>query len=109
MRQPYLAQVCGTIELMQSVEQALANLSKITDSPLFVTLGKLFQDAGHEIALVGGPVRDAFLGRKAPDLDFTTTATPDQPLPILRGHLDAHWTSDASSAPSAPASATTPS
>lgn len=91
MRQPYLAQVCGTIELMQSVEQALANLGKITDSPLFVTLGKLFQDAGHEIALVGGPVRDAFLGRKAPDLDFTTTATPDQTLAILKGHVDAHW------------------
>lgn len=76
---------------MQSVAQALANLEKSTDSPLFDTLGKLFAAAGHELALVGGPVRDAFLGRKAPDLDFTTTALPDETLKILKGHVDAHW------------------
>jgi poly(A) polymerase len=43
------------------------------------------------LALVGGPVRDAFLGRRAPDLDFTTTATPDQILEIIHGLVDAHW------------------
>ena len=83
--------VCGTIETMQSVATALANLEKSTDSPLFDTLGSLFAAAGHELALVGGPVRDAFLGRKAPDLDFTTTALPDETLKILKGHVDAHW------------------
>jgi poly(A) polymerase len=76
---------------MESVAQALANLEKTTDSPLFVTLGRIFQEAGHELALVGGPVRDAFLGRKAPDLDFTTSALPDETLTILKGHVDAHW------------------
>ncbi len=71
--------------------EALANLERTTDSPLFVTLGRIFTEAGHEIALVGGPVRDAFLGRKSPDLDFTTSATPDETLAILKPHVDAHW------------------
>jgi poly(A) polymerase len=43
------------------------------------------------LALVGGPVRDAFLGRRSPDLDFTTTATPDEILSIIDGLVDAHW------------------
>ncbi|MEO0027544.1 MAG: hypothetical protein RL716_875 [Actinomycetota bacterium] len=71
--------------------EALANLERTTDSPLFVTLGRIFTEAGHEISLVGGPVRDAFLGRKSPDLDFTTSATPDETLAILKPHVDAHW------------------
>ena len=76
---------------MQTVAEALANLEKSTDSPLFTKLGSLFAEAGHELALVGGPVRDAFLGRKAPDLDFTTTATPDETLSIIKSVVDAHW------------------
>ncbi|MFM2321090.1 MAG: hypothetical protein RL612_237 [Actinomycetota bacterium] len=76
---------------MQTVAEALANLEKSTDSPLFTKLGKLFADAGHELALVGGPVRDAFLGRKAPDLDFASTATPDEILAIIKPVVDAHW------------------
>ena len=76
---------------MLETAAALANLERTTDSPLFVTLGSIFSKAGHEISLVGGPVRDAFLGRKAPDLDFTTSASPDQTLAILKPHVDAHW------------------
>lgn len=76
---------------MQTVAEALANLEKSTDSPLFTKLGKLFAEAGHELALVGGPVRDAFLGRKAPDLDFASTATPDEILAIIKPIVDAHW------------------
>ncbi|WP_296647318.1 CCA tRNA nucleotidyltransferase [Rhodoluna sp.] len=76
---------------MRTVAEALANLERTTDSPLFVTLGRIFTEAGHEISLVGGPVRDAFLGRKSPDLDFTTSATPDETLAILKPHVDAHW------------------
>ncbi len=40
---------------------------------------------------MGGPVRDAFLGRRSPDLDFTTSASPEQTLAILRPWADAHW------------------
>jgi poly(A) polymerase len=76
---------------MQTVAQALANLERITNEPLFVELGKRFTDAGFELSLVGGPVRDAFLGRKAPDLDFTTDARPDDILRVLKGFVDAHW------------------
>ena len=76
---------------MQTVAEALANLEKSTDSPLFTKLGELFAAAGHELALVGGPVRDAFLGRKAPDLDFASTATPDEILTIIKQVVDAHW------------------
>ncbi|MFM6971556.1 MAG: CCA tRNA nucleotidyltransferase [Rhodoluna sp.] len=76
---------------MQTVAEALANLQKSTDSPLFTRLGELFAAAGHELALVGGPVRDAFLGRKAPDLDFASTATPDEILAIIKPVVDAHW------------------
>ena len=76
---------------MQTVAEALANLERITDQPLFVALGERFAAAGFELSLVGGPVRDAFLGRKAPDLDFTTNATPDQILEVLKPFVDAHW------------------
>ena len=53
------------------------------------TLGRLFEAAGHELALVGGPVRDAVLGRSSADLDFTTSARPDDTEAILRT-----WTRD---------------
>ena len=45
----------------------------------------------HELALVGGPVRDAFLGRASNDLDFATSATPDETQEILARWGDAHW------------------
>ncbi len=47
-------------------------------------LGREFEAAGHELALVGGPVRDAVLGRSSADLDFTTSARPDDTEAILR-------------------------
>ncbi len=47
--------------------------------------------AGHELALVGGPVRDAFLDRSSPDLDFTTDARPDRILELVRPLASAHW------------------
>lgn len=76
---------------MQSVAEAIANLEKTFESSLFAELGERFKAAGHELALVGGPVRDAFLGRRSPDLDFTTTATPDEILQIIKPMVDAHW------------------
>jgi poly(A) polymerase len=59
--------------------------------PVAQELGGRFAAAGHELALVGGPVRDAFLGRTSPDLDFTTDATPEQTLAVITGWADAHW------------------
>ncbi len=41
-------------------------------------LAALFRAAGFELALVGGSVRDALLGREIEDLDFTTNARPER-------------------------------
>jgi poly(A) polymerase len=68
---------------------AVARLAPVI--PLGQELGERFAAAGHELALVGGPVRDAFLGRVSPDLDFTTDATPDETLAVVHGWADAHW------------------
>ncbi len=76
---------------MQDVAQALQNLQRNTQNPLLDRLGALFEAAGFELALVGGPVRDAILGRVAPDLDFTTSADPDQILKILKPIASATW------------------
>src|SRR5690349_6855133 len=55
-------------------------------------LGDLFARAGHELALVGGPVRDVFLGGRPGDLDLTTDAVPDRVLEITRKWADKTWT-----------------
>jgi poly(A) polymerase len=59
--------------------------------PAVGELGDLFASAGFELALVGGPVRDAVLGRKAPDLDFATNASPDDTQRLLKSWGTAHW------------------
>ncbi|RYJ04408.1 MAG: CCA tRNA nucleotidyltransferase, partial [Actinomycetales bacterium] len=59
--------------------------------PALVELGRLFSDAGHEIALVGGPVRDALLGRDVSDLDLTTSADPSTVEALVADWADAVW------------------
>ena len=76
---------------MESVAQAMLNLRAVTDSENLKKLGLAFQSAGFELALVGGSVRDAFLGRKSPDLDFTTSAKPEETLKLLKPLVDAVW------------------
>ncbi|KRB76590.1 CCA tRNA nucleotidyltransferase [Nocardioides sp. Root190] len=66
-----------------------AELDRI--APVIDELGELFAAAGHELALVGGPVRDAMLGRRSNDLDFTTSARPEQTDKLLRAWGDAWW------------------
>ncbi len=59
--------------------------------PAVAQLGELFAAAGHRLALVGGPVRDAALGRIPPDLDFTTDALPDATEALLKSWGHATW------------------
>lgn len=60
--------------------------------PEAIELGRMFEEHGYELALVGGAVRDLLLGRPVHDYDFATNATPSQFEPILRqwGH-DGFW------------------
>jgi len=76
---------------MDSVAEALERLRGIADSPGVSRLARAFADAGHELALVGGPVRDAFLGTAATDLDFATDARPDDTVAIVKPMADAYW------------------
>ena len=59
--------------------------------PLAVDLGERFSKAGKSLALVGGSVRDALLGRLGHDLDFTTDARPDEIVALTRNWADAVW------------------
>jgi poly(A) polymerase len=71
--------------------QAAAIRELLRISPVVDELGARFTAAGEEVALVGGPVRDAMLGRLHNDLDFTTSARPDGTERILKGWADATW------------------
>ena len=59
--------------------------------PLSADLGDRFAAEGYELALVGGSVRDAMLGRLGNDLDFTTNARPEAVLRILNRWAEATW------------------
>ncbi len=70
--------------------KAAARLLAAT-SPAAAELGHLFARHGHALALVGGSVRDAFLGRPAGDLDLATDARPERVLELTAGWADATW------------------
>jgi len=76
---------------MQSVAESLERLGDLARTPAVARLADAFQSAGHELSLVGGPVRDALLGRAVHDLDFTTDARPDAILRIVAPIADAVW------------------
>jgi len=76
---------------MESVAHAIESLGKLADSKPVATLAARFAAEGFELALVGGPVRDAFLGRTVSDLDFATNANPDDILRLVKPISDAQW------------------
>jgi poly(A) polymerase len=83
---PTTSEPAGLAALQRRAAAVLADLA-----PEALELGRAFAAAGHELALVGGPVRDAFLGRTTGDLDFATSATVEQTELILAAWGDAHW------------------
>lgn len=76
---------------MPSFAESMATLRRIAESAPVAALATAFTDHGHELALVGGPVRDALLGRSVTDLDFTTSARPDETKEILQKVASKVW------------------
>jgi poly(A) polymerase len=76
---------------MDSVASAVQRLEAVAASAVVERVAIAFAAAGHELALVGGPVRDAFLGRALNDLDFATTARPDEILAIVTPISETQW------------------
>ncbi len=76
-------------DLTQAQRNAVAEL--VRSSGGGGDLGRRFADAGHQLYLVGGSVRDALLGGLGHDLDFTTSARPDETHAILRDYTPATW------------------
>ena len=72
-----------------ATQLAITTLTK--QAPAATDLAKQFKAAGVKLALVGGPVRDAILGRLGNDLDFTTDALPKQSEKILEKWADSVW------------------
>jgi poly(A) polymerase len=77
-------------DLTPEQQSAIAALLS-SEAPVADELGRRFAAAGHELAVVGGPVRDALLRRPGHDLDFTTDAHPRRILEIVEGWADAVW------------------
>ena len=74
-----------------SVAEAVSRLDDVAQRPVVALLAETFAAAGFELALVGGPVRDAFLGRTVDDLDFTTNARPAQILALVAPLASTTW------------------
>ena len=72
-------------------QRALDTLEPV--SGLLERLGARFAAAGLDLYLVGGPVRDAILGRwhDAADLDFTTNARPEEIQRLVKPLAQHTW------------------
>ena len=75
--------------LNAAAQLAITTLTK--QAPEATKLAIAFKAAGFKLALVGGPVRDAILGRLGNDLDFTTDAHPKDCEKILNKWADSVW------------------
>ena len=57
-----------------------------------VRLGERFKEAGHELYLVGGYVRDALGGNAGKDVDATSGARPKEIKTLLGPGAEYLWT-----------------
>jgi poly(A) polymerase len=76
---------------MLNMADAVVRLGALAESPVVSALADAFAAAGFELAIVGGPVRDALLGHTTNDLDFTTNARADDILRIVKPISTAQW------------------
>ncbi|TDQ55521.1 CCA tRNA nucleotidyltransferase [Actinorugispora endophytica] len=91
MPDPQAAAAESEAELTSEQRAAVASLLGSVGA-VVTELGERFAGAGHELAVVGGPVRDALLGREVHDIDLTTDAVPQRVLELVDGWADAVWT-----------------
>ncbi len=72
----------------------MTDVKKLEVPGPILRLGEAFRDAGHELYLVGGYVRDKLLGgdeKAKPDADATTGARPAEIKRLLRPHAEHLW------------------
>ncbi len=81
--------VVGTVDLPTVMANARVVFEKLPSE--IIELGHVFEAAGEELALVGGPVRDAFLGVTPHDFDCATSAHPKRSEEILAEWADTTW------------------
>lgn len=86
-----MSESAGEVEGPKELAIALAISALQKEAPITESLAAAFKEAGFTLALVGGPVRDAILGRLGNDLDFTTNARPETTKKILSKWADAIW------------------
>ncbi|MGV2985364.1 CCA tRNA nucleotidyltransferase [Microbacterium sp. AGC85] len=76
---------------MLNMAEGLERLRALAEGSVVAEVARAFDTAGFELAVVGGPVRDALLGRAVHDLDFTTNASPDEILKIVTPISSTQW------------------
>lgn len=76
---------------MHPVAAAAPRLTALAERESVRRVVEAFTSAGHEIALVGGPVRDALIDRQVTDIDLTTSARPEESAAVLRPIASAMW------------------
>jgi len=86
---PVTAQNAGTTDIPTLMANATRTFAALP--PAIMELGTIFDEAGEELALVGGPVRDAFLGVTPHDFDMTTSARPERTEELLAQWGNATW------------------
>jgi poly(A) polymerase len=68
------------------------DIEKLEVPEPLLPIGEAFREAGHELYLVGGYVRDRLLGVAHPDIDATTDARPREIKRLLGPRADHLWT-----------------
>jgi len=79
------------VKTPKDLAEALAISALTEQAPITQSLAAAFKSAGYTLALVGGPVRDAVLGRLGNDLDFTTNARPEATKALLKEWTSTVW------------------
>jgi poly(A) polymerase len=70
----------------------MADVKKLEVPEPLSRLGEAFREAGHDLYLVGGYVRDSLLGGAGPDVDATTGAHPREIKRLLGPRAEHLWT-----------------